>query len=103
MIIGRKIAFTYAGADSELGIACDSATPSAAKQITPAARNTSSASQSPGHGMLKNIFPARITIATCSTLLVTALAPIPARYADDDSGVPRRRLRIPRSRRNVML
>ena len=77
--MGRKTAFTYAGADSEFGIACDSATPSDAKQITPAARNTSSANQSPGHGMPKNSLPATITTPTCSTVLVIALAAIPAR------------------------
>ena len=33
---GRKIALTYAGAESKFGIACDSATPSEARQTTPA-------------------------------------------------------------------
>ena len=79
MIIGRKTAFTYAGADSEFGIACESATPSEAKQTTPSARKTSSASQSPGHAIPKKTRPATITTATCTTVLATALAAIPAR------------------------
>ena len=42
----KNTAFTYAGADSELGIACDSATPSDEKHTTPTARKTISANQS---------------------------------------------------------
>ena len=34
-ITGRKTALTYAGAESKFGIACESATPSEAKQTTP--------------------------------------------------------------------
>ena len=79
MIMGRKTAFTYAGADSEFGIACDNATPSDAKQTTPSARNTSSASQSLGQSMPKKIRPATITTAICTTVLATALAAMPAR------------------------
>ena len=79
MIMGRNTAFTYAGADSEFGIACESATPSDAKQTTPAARNTSSANQSPGHGIPKKALPATSTTATWSTVLAIALAAIPAR------------------------
>ena len=44
-IIGRKTTLTYAGAESRFGIACDSATPSEAKQITPTTTKTASASQ----------------------------------------------------------
>ena len=70
---------TYAGADSELGIACESATPSDAKQSTPSAVKTASATQSPGHETPNTRCPAQITIASCSTTLVTALAATPAR------------------------
>ena len=73
-ITGRKTALTITGADSELGMAWDSATPSEAKHTTPAATNTISSSQSLGQLSPKNSLPATTTIETWTAALVTALA-----------------------------
>ena len=70
---------TYAGADSALGIACESATPSEAKQTTPSATNTASASQSCGQSTPNSTLPETITTASWSATLVTAPAATPAR------------------------
>ena len=76
-ITGRNTAFTYAGADSKFGIACESATPSDAKQTTPSATNTTSATQSCGQSMPKNSCPATMMSATWSAVFVTALPAMP--------------------------
>ena len=70
---------TYAAVDSKFGIACENATPSDAKQTTPAATNTTSSSQSFGQPVPKNTRPATVMIAICSAVLVTALPAIPSR------------------------
>ena len=70
---------TYAAVDSKFGIACANATPSAAKQTTPATTNTSSEPHSGGQSSPKNTFPATTMIAICSAVLVTALAATPPR------------------------
>src|SRR5436305_786506 len=57
-ITGRNTAFTYAGAESKLGITCEKATPNEAKQITPVATNTRSSPQSRGQPVPKNRRPA---------------------------------------------
>jgi hypothetical protein len=82
-----------------LGIACESATPSAAKQTTPSTTKTTSAAQSCGQSSPKMSDPAAVISATCRAVLVTALPAIPARYAEVGSGVPRTRLSTPDSRR----
>src|SRR5919199_195396 len=101
-ITGRKTMFTYAGAASKFGITCDHATPSAARQTTPATTKTTSSTQSFGHPMWKKSRPAKTTSVIWIAAFVTALAAMPARYAPLGSGVPRIRLSTPCSRRNVM-
>src|SRR5918997_6981620 len=100
-ITGRNAALTYAGAESKLGIAWDSATPSEAKQITPSATNTTREPQSRGQSRPKTTLPAAVISPTWTAVLVTALPAIPARYADVGSGVPWIRLSTPDSRRYV--
>ena len=71
---------TYAGADSEFGIACESATPSDAKQTTPSATNTTSANQSCGQATPEEQLAGDDHDARpAATVLVTALPAIPAR------------------------
>ena len=71
---------TYAGADSEFGIACESATPSEAKQTTPASVKTASASQSPGQLTPNTTCPAQITDRELEHHVGDrAFAPTPAR------------------------
>ena len=76
---GRKAAFTYAGAESKLGMACDSATPSDAKHTTPSATKTASAIQSCGQSSPNTTVPHTVMSATCEAVLVIALPAIPAR------------------------
>ena len=76
---GRKTALTYAGAESKFGITCENATPSEAKQTTPATTNTTSSIGSFNPSTPKKALPATSTMATCSSVLVTAFAATPPR------------------------
>src|SRR3954454_13966377 len=100
-IIGRNTAFAYAGAEAMFGVACEGATPRRPKHVAPSATKRISDGTSFGHPTPKNTRPATTTIVTCIAVLVIAWPARPARYADDGSGVPWMRLRIPSSRRYV--
>ena len=78
-ITGTNTALTTAGADSKLGIACDSATPSVAKQTTPSATNRTSSRPSGGQPRPKNTRPATTTMPIWIAALVTALSARPPR------------------------
>src|SRR3954468_15267609 len=95
---GRNTAFVSAGAASRLGMTWASATPSDAKQTTPAATNTTSSGTSLGQPVPKKMRPTTVTSVTWTTVLVMACIATADRYAPDGSGVPRRRLRMPCSR-----
>ena len=79
-ITGTNTALTTAGADSKLGIACESATPSAAKQTTPSDREQRRArAPSGGQPRPKNTRPATTTMPIWIAALVTAFSASPPR------------------------